>query len=37
MPQSFASLHFHIVSFKDEFKSLLIRHEIVFDQKYLWD
>jgi REP element-mobilizing transposase RayT len=29
--------HHRKVGFKDEFKSLLINHEIAFDEKYLWD
>ena len=29
--------HHRKVGSSDEFKSLLIRHEIVFDEKYLWD
>ena len=29
--------HHRKISFQDEFKSLLIRHEIEFDEKYLWD
>lgn len=38
MPQSFTSLHFHRqVTFKDEFNALLKKHDIVFDEKYLWE